>query len=361
MAKKKTGYVELYWTCPNCSGENLGSTRICPSCGAPQPKNAEFHQAKTQQIITDADKLKKARSGADIHCGFCGARNPASAVKCSQCGSDLKEGQKRGSAGRVVGAFKAGAAEPIKCPSCGTLNAGERLKCENCGTALSRKVKLEGPAASQAPTGKAVPRLLGILGIGVLLLCAAVYFLFFRTSEIRGEVVASRWERSVAIEAFGPVEREGWLDAIPVEAEVLSCSERVSSTQDQPPASGAYNEVCGTPYTVDSGNGFAEVVQDCQYEVLADYCSYTINDWAAVDTVAESGTGLSAFWPEPNLAEGERLGVQEEDYVCVFDANGERYSFSTDSFNLYRQCEPGSVWVLDVNALGGVQSIKPAN
>ncbi len=38
---------------------------------------------------------KIASAGADIHCGFCGTRNPATATICSQCGADLKEGKAR--------------------------------------------------------------------------------------------------------------------------------------------------------------------------------------------------------------------------------------------------------------------------
>lgn len=360
MAKKKRGYVELYWTCPNCGGENLGSTRICPACGSPQPKDVEFHPPETQQLVTDAKKLKQAKAGADIHCAFCGARNPAGAVKCSQCGSDLREGAKRASKGRVVGAFKGGPAKPIKCPSCGAMNPGDRLKCEQCGTALPHKSKA---AAKKAESKAAAPntRLLAIIGVGVLAICAAVYFLFIRTKSVTGVVTSAEWKRTVAIEAFGPVERGDWQDAVPDDAEGLSCSERVRYTQDEQPSSGSYNEVCGTPYSVETGSGFAEVVQDCEYEVLDNYCSYTVNAWAEVDSVSLDGTGLAAVWPEPNLAGDQRLGAQEEDYVCVFDADGKRLEYSTQSYAEYQQCEPGTTWVLNVNGLGAVQSIAPAN
>lgn len=358
MARKQRGYVELYWTCPNCQGENLGSVTTCGSCGSPQPKDVEFHQARSQELISDEEKLKRAKAGADIHCGFCGTRNPATAVTCSQCGSDLAEGARRQSAGRVVGAFKQGAAEPIKCPSCGTMNDGKALKCISCGTALSRAEKAKA-AAQPVATRAAKPRNLAIGGVALLVLCAAIYFLFFRTSDVQAQVSAVQWERSIAIEAYGDVEREDWWDEVPSDAEVNSCSPEIRSVQAQPPNSGAYTEVCGTPYTVETGSGFAEVVQDCEYEVYEDYCSYTVQDWYAADTVTLRGDDLNPQWPNPALSASQRLGEESESYACIF-ADGDRtYTYTTESFEDFSRCQLGATFTLRVNSLGGVVSIEP--
>lgn len=95
MARRVIGYIELHWTCPSCGNQNLGSHAYCMSCGSPQPKNVDFHQSSKQQLLTDAEKIRRAKAGADIHCGFCGTRNPAGAAACSQCGADLNQGAKR--------------------------------------------------------------------------------------------------------------------------------------------------------------------------------------------------------------------------------------------------------------------------
>jgi hypothetical protein len=329
------------------------------SCGAPQPKNVDFHQGSKQQLLTDAEKLRRAKAGADIHCGFCGTRNPATAAACSQCGADLKQGSKR-SAGKVLGAFSAGAIEPIKCPNCGTMNAGTRLKCGSCGTSLSHgaPVKVVPPTAPAKPMDN---RML-LIGAGVLIfICAIVYFLFLRTSQIVGTVTDTNWQTSVVIEAFGPVQMEDWLDAVPADAQNVSCSEEVSVVQSEPPASGRYEEVCGTPYNVDTGGGFAEVVQDCEYRVYDDYCSYTVNAWAAIDTVELEGFGLQAEMPAPFLTSNQRLGQEQASYTCIFEANGNTYSYDTTSYDQYQACVPGSRWNLEVNSLGAVVSISPAN
>jgi hypothetical protein len=131
----------------------------------------------------------------------------------------------------------------------------------------------------------------------------------------------------------------------------------VRSTSDTPQP-GA-REVCGTPYTLDTGTGMGKVVQDCVYEVYDDYCTYTTLQWGVINTVVQRGSGLSAAWPSANLRAGEELGQRSEKYVCVVTANDREYSFDlrSDEFDL---CQPGSQWKLEVNALGGVVEAEPA-
>lgn len=358
MARKVKGYVELYWKCSSCGNENLGSHAYCTSCGSPQPKNVEFHQGNKQQLLTDAEKIRRAKAGADTHCGFCGTRNPIGAAKCAQCGSDLKEGSQRAS-GRVVGAFSEGAIEPVQCANCGTMNAGTRLKCGNCGASLS-----QGTAPKAVAPGAARPvdrNVLFIAGGVLLLICAALYFLFMRTLAIVGTVTQAQWTRSVVVEAFAPVQLEDWAYELPVDAYNVSCSEEISGVQSEPPSSGRYAEVCGTPYNVDTGGGFAEVVQDCEYQVYEDYCSYTVDAWAPMTTVELDGAGLNAQWPSPALTSNQRLGQESASYQCVFAANGNTYTYATESFEQFARCQVGSQWNLEVNSLGAVVSITPAD
>ena len=133
------------------------------------------------------------------------------------------------------------------------------------------------------------------------------------------------WERSIAIEALGPVERQDWADDLPSDAGDVSCREALRGTSDSPEP-GAI-EVCGTPYTLDSGSGFGEVVQDCVYEVYDEMCSYTVLDWAPFDRVAASGSDLSPYWPQPSLAADQRLGAQEESYRVVLVTEDGRYVY----------------------------------
>jgi len=92
MARKELGHIELHWQCPNCDGINQGREETCSSCGAPQPEDVEFKQFSHQELLKDQKLIERAKAGADIHCAYCGTRNPAKAQTCSQCGSDISEG-----------------------------------------------------------------------------------------------------------------------------------------------------------------------------------------------------------------------------------------------------------------------------
>lgn len=357
MAKKSLGHVELQWTCPNCETINPGLVKVCEGCGAPQPEDVEFHQPEHQELITDEEKLAKAKAGPDIHCGYCGTRNPAGATHCSQCKADLSEGAKR-KTGRVVGAFKSGKAKKIACPHCGAENLETDKRCTQCGGSLQRPPEAKkAKAAPQPQAAKTKSKKGGLIGIGAALLtaCVSIYFIFFNTSTVNGEVLSVAWERSVPILEFLPVEYEDWQDEIPSEGEILSCDSREREVVSEPVANS--EEVCGTPYTVDTGGGAAEVVQDCEYHVYDDYCSYSILEWTPVETATLSGSDFSPMWPSPSITSEQQLGEQSETYTIVFSADGKTYTYETEDFDLYMQADIGSTWELEVNALG-VQSIS---
>ncbi len=365
MAKKKLGYVELFWTCPNCETLNPGEEKVCLNCGAPQPDDVQFIQKPGQELSNDEKLAKKAEAGPDIHCPYCGARNPSSAKTCSQCGGDLTGGQKR-KKGRVVGAYRKEKLEKIMCPNCGAENPGNALTCAQCGASLRKEQpgyeeeKSSAPAAggtAKKPVSKAVPAVL----ILILLVCCVIggifMFMSMKTNAVSGVVTGLSWKRAVAIEAYAPAKHEDWRDEIPSEAEIEACSQKERSVVSEPVPNST--EVCGTPYTVDSGNGVGEVVQDCEYHVYDDYCSYSIMEWQTVDTVSVSGNDLNAYWPDPSLNEDQRLGERYETYAVLFDTPKGDYTYETDDYNQFSTFEIGSKWHLQINSFGKLVSVKP--
>ncbi|MCJ7536515.1 MAG: zinc-ribbon domain-containing protein [Anaerolineales bacterium] len=357
MARKKIGHIELQWTCPNCNGINPGPDQHCGNCGAPQPDDVEFEQAERQEIITDEQKIAQAEAGADIHCPFCGSRNPAGTEVCHNCGGDLVEGIKRES-GRVVGAYKTGPVEMIPCPHCGEENPDHEKTCAFCGSSLAQ----EKPAAAQsieAPKSASKTRTWIILGVIAVLVIACGAYLFFanRTQPTTAMVENVNWERTVPVEALVAVDHKGWEDEISSEAVKGPCSQEVRNIQSESAPNSV--EVCGTPYTVDSGSGFAEVVQDCEYEVYASFCTFTLDEWQVVDLVTASGTDFSPFWPEPIVDDGQRVGEEwEESYTIVFVSGDEIYSYTTTDINLYQAAQVGSEWTLNINTFGSLVSIE---
>ncbi len=359
MAQKTVGYVHLEWTCPNCSTRNPGPQKTCSGCGAPQPEDVQFEQAAEEKLIQDEAALARAKLGPDIHCYFCGTRNAADAKTCSQCGADLTQGKARG-AGQVLGTHRSGPAEKITCPACGTPNEAGAPRCVQCGAGLAQPKPTAPPPAAKA--AGANTRLLTIIAVAVLLLCCAGAITFMvlggRTQDTSGRVDAVAWTRTIAIEGLAPVEHEDWRDEVPVGSVVGTCSQKIHHTQDDPAPNA--REICGTPFTVDKGSGFGEVVQECQYEVYADWCKYTVEEWSKVDEARSTGRDLRPQWPVVRLRSGQREGQREESYEVIFKSDGETYSYQPSDPAEFARFEPGSRWVLKVNTFGSVVSAEPA-
>ena len=354
MTEKTVGFVKLQWTCPACGGKNPGPQKTCSGCGAAQPANVEFEQAAQEEMVKEEAEVQRAKSGPDVHCAFCGARNPAGATICTQCGADLAEAAARAS-GRVMGAHRDAPAPDVPCPSCGAPNPATALKCAKCGASLAQPLPTP---AQPAPARRGCGPIAIVGGVVLVGIVAALVFLLTKTDDVVGKVQATSWTRNIAIEAFGPVTRQTWRDEVPGDGVLGRCTQKVHHTQSQPAPNS--KEVCGTPYTKDKGSGYGEVVQDCQYEVYADWCDYTVKEWKQVDTASLTGNDLNPRWPAPQLLSEQRQGARDEKYEMVFSADGKDYTYRTTDAALYGRCTIGSRWILKVNQLGSVNAIEPA-
>ncbi len=354
MVKKTVGYVQLEWTCPSCGAKNPGPQKTCAGCGAPQPEGVAFEQAAQEELITEKEEIQRAKAGPDVHCAYCGARNPAGAEICTQCGADLVEGKARVS-GQVMGAHRDKPAPEVPCPSCGTLNPATAHKCSQCGSSITRPEPRPEPV--KAPRGGCGPAIY-VVGAALILLVALGIFLARPSSDIIGTVEDVSWTRSIAIEGLVPVTHENWLDEIPPGVVRGACTQKVHHIQNDPAPNA--KEVCGTPYTVDTGSGYGQVTQDCQYQVYADWCEYQVQEWRKVDEVVLNGSGLNARWPDPQLGVRQREGGGEESYEILFDTDGKAYTYITHDPAEFAQFQPGSRWTLRVNKLNAVVSIEPA-
>lgn len=363
MSQKQIGFVELEWVCPSCQARNPGSVRVCANCGSPQPDNVQFQQKEQgADVLTDEKKIAAAASGADIHCPYCGTRNPATAKVCSQCNGDLVDGKKR-EAGKVVGAGVAvKPLAPINCPSCGTSNPGARMTCLSCGALLhgtpAPNVAKQQPASANT-VASASPFLMAggvLLGLCVLAVCVFSAFMLLRTEDKKGTVQGVNWACEVEVLALRDVEKEDWKDEIPQKGKVLSCDQRVRKTVEQQVPNS--REVCGTPYDVDLGNGNAKRVQDCQYEVYDDYCSYTVQEWKVIKTLDTRGSDYKPVCKDVAQGGAERKGETHLEFHIKFETDSGILDYSTSDKQLYQQFQPGTVWTLKVNQLGQVVDVE---
>ena len=355
--KESKGFVQLEWVCPNCDGRNPGPVKTCQNCGAPQPENVQFQRAVNEKIITDEKVAAAASAGADIHCGFCGTRNPATASTCSQCGADLKEGKARAS-GQVLQAAQA-ASKVVTCANCGTENPGSERTCSQCGSPLPRAsaAAVQAPgaagrsapaqtstAAANAPKKKVNWLVLGGIGAALLLCCIAVIFMFVIPSKtLTGTVTNVQWQTSVPVQEIQAVNHTNESGNPPSDAYNVACHDESQ-------------EICEDK-TIDKGNGFAEVVQECHTE-STQYCDYTLDEWNTIQTYTLDGNDLYPVYESPNYSSDQRLGASSAVYHVFFSTNDGEITYEPGSESDFQQFAIGSEWTIKLNAVGGVVSVE---
>ena len=238
-----------------------------------------------QELIKDETKLAAAKLGPDITCPYCGTRNPANAASHKQCRRRPHGAQARFKGG-VLGAFDTTTAPEIKCQNCGTMNPGTAVKCSNCGASLQRNEPKPAATAIAHCSARRQKYLAHRRHHCRHCLVRGRRIFPFRThlGHDRNRIARVNWERTIAIMALTPVSDADWQDQVPSNATVLSCElkPRRFSEAEEPNS----QKVCGTPYVIDQGNGTGKTVQDCQYRVSEQYCSFTRLQLTVIDTIA---------------------------------------------------------------------------
>lgn len=357
MAQRRTlGYIQNEWICPNCNTRNKGGEKACSNCGAPQPENVQFELGADQKFVTDTEQIKAAQAGADIHCGFCGTRNPATAETCSQCGADLKEGKAR-EAGRVM---QAPPPQPkvITCNNCGTENPGTNTACSNCGSPLPRVAPAPVQAvAKPAVVGKSAAPVAGrknntkrnlFIAGGIFaclaVVCVAVIGLFFvPTASVQGTVTDIHWQTNVPVQEIQAVKHTNESGNPPSDAYNVSCRDESKDVCEQK--------------TIDKGNGYSEVVEDCHTETTQ-YCSYTVDEWQTIQTYTLQGNDLRPVYDDPSISSSQRIGDKTEDLKVTFSTDKGDKVYTPSTISEYQQFDIGSTWTLSLNLVGGVVSVK---
>lgn len=348
-SRQTKGFIQLEWVCPNCNSRNAGPQKTCESCGAPQPENVQFYAPAEAKLIQDENVAKAAKAGADIHCGFCGTRNPATATVCSQCGGDLKEGRAR-QAGREM--QREAPVVEVKCTNCGEANPSTQRMCAKCGAPLPRtgepsaQRNAEGGAAAVPSAAKRrFPAWAVIGGIVACLavVCIGAYLLFAPSKTVTATVSDVYWQTSVPVQEARAVEYSNEEGSPPSGAYNVSCHDETSQVCEQK--------------TIDKGNGYAEVVEECHDETTQ-YCSYTMDEWTTIQTYTLDGHDLSPIYASPSVSSGQRLGNESVTYTVTFTSGGETYTYTPDDLSEFQQFVVGSTWTLRLNALGGVVSVE---
>ncbi len=356
MTQKELGYVELEWTCKHCGTINPGMKRVCTNCGAPFAEQDKYQLPDQQELITDKARLEEAKAGPAIHCPYCNVLNPAGTKFCIQCGGDIQAGLAR-QAGEVLGAYETAAIPDKPCPSCGQPVKANAQRCPNCGASL---VEPTAPPVAPAAIAKKTPiwMIVGAVLLGVLCLGSVIAFIVMgnRTNDVTASVSDMQWQLSIDIMAKAPVQKSAWEENVPSEAKNVACQDRYKETSSFPVPNAT--EVCGTPYTIDTGSGAGKVVQDCEYRVYASYCDFSVLDWTVVNTAVAQGSDNNPEWPLLNLQAGQQEGNRSESYQVSFDADGQTYGYNPVDSADFSQFELGSQWVLSINTFGQIKDLK---
>ena len=356
MAEKELGYVELEWTCKHCGTINPGMKRVCTNCGAPIAKDDKFELPDQQELITDKGKLEEAKKGPAIQCPYCNVLNPAGTKLCIQCGGDIEAGLAR-QAGEVLGAYETAPVPDKPCPFCNQPVKANAQRCPHCGGNL-----VESTQPVTAPTAAAKKNpiwlIIGGIALGVLCLASVIAFIVMsnRTNDVTASVSGMQWQLSIDILEKQPVQRSAWSEDVPAQAQDVSCHDEYKATSDNPAPNST--EVCGTPYTIDTGSGAGKVVQDCEYLMYASYCDFTILDWTVVNTAVAQGHDNRPQWPLASLLAGQQEGNRHEAYQVTFDAGGQAYAYAPVDIAEFSQFDVGSQWILGINTFGDIKDIR---
>ncbi|MCZ2127715.1 MAG: zinc ribbon domain-containing protein [Anaerolineales bacterium] len=345
MHTESKGFVRLEWVCPNCGTRNAGPVKNCENCGAAQPDDVKFQRAAEEAIITDEKEIEAAKAGADIYCGFCGTRNPSAAETCSQCGANLKEGKLR-QAGAALEAAPV-VANLAVCPSCGTENTANAASCSNCGASLRPAPAPPAPVSTAGAKAVANKKrnwiFAGCAALILLACCIGAFAVLLPSSSTTGTVSSVYWQTSVPLQEVRAVQHTNEIGNPPASAYDVSC--RTESRQ-----------VCEDK-TIDKGNGYGEVVQECHNENTT-YCSYTLDEWTTIRSYDLNGTNYSPQYADPTAANGQRLGDSSIQLTVYFNTSKGELKYSPDSVSEFQQFQVGSEWTLKTNLLGAVVSAE---
>lgn len=342
MAERDLGRYQMLWDCPYCDTQKLlGLThRHCPSCGAAQDPNRRYFPSDEDKVAVEDHPF----TGRDKICPGCGAPSSAAATHCGACGSPLDEARAaalRQTQQAGAGGFQADSA-----------SAADK---EHKAAAQAAKAPPPPPPAKKGWFGKGCLMGVVVVGLALAVLCA-VAALWKKEAAL--EVTAQTWERTVAIEEYGPKQESAWCDSVPAGADITDRREEKRSTNKVPDG-----ESCTTK-RVDNGDGTFSEKEDCQPKyreepVYDEKCTYTVMKWAEKNKERASGKGSSPApsWPAVRV-DGcasvgcTREGARDETYrVELKDDDGDDYECTLGQA-AWERFKVGSRWKGEVGVIG---------
>jgi hypothetical protein len=247
------GFYEMLWDCPHCDTKGLlgKSQRHCANCGAPQDPSTRYFPTPEQQ----KEVAGHIYEGADRTCPSCNAPHGARANNCTQCGAPMD------------------------------------------GSGAEVREVVDAPAAASAAPAHA-RRIWPFVVGGLVVIAAAIWFLFIRTKSADIAITGHHWTRTIAIEEYGDQRREAWRDQVPAAASFPTCYRKQRTTRQIPDGEDCHTE------RKDKKDGTFEQVKKCSPRTRSegvddDWCTFTVRAWAQVSEAKATGIGITPApaWP----------------------------------------------------------------
>jgi hypothetical protein len=160
---------------------------------------------------------------------------------------------------------------------------------------------------------------------------------------VQGTVTDIHWQTDVPVQEVRAVDHNNEQGSPPSDAYDVSCHDESKDVCEQK--------------TIDKGNGYSEVVEDCHTETQQ-YCSYTVDEWQTIQTYSLEGNDLQPIYDDPNLASGQRIGNETVEFTVTFSTEDGEKTYSPDSLSEYQQFDIGTTWTLKMNLVGGIVSVE---
>jgi len=282
---------EMVWDCRYCGAKkNLGLThRHCPNCGAQQDPNARYFPRDDEKVAVQDHEFV----GADVQCRYCGGASSKRAHNCGQCGAPLVEGA-------AVRAQAAPSPLAVALPS--------------------------------APPRRATWKL--VVPIAALLTVAVVVVAVVWKKQQSFVVAYHTWQRSIAVERFGPSRQSAWCSALPAGAIDVSRHREQHGSKKVPDG-----ETCHAQKH-DRGDGTFKEEQVCAPKfkdepIYEEKCDYVVLKWSQAREEVAKGDSIADAprWPMVVLGRSgcsapgcEREGAHSQSYSVFFkDQAGDTY------------------------------------
>lgn len=372
-----------YWDCKYCGSKGIGGNLTeCPNCGKERGSDTTFYDGESIEFLNESEAEKVRAMGEDWECPYCDGMNRGNESHCNNCGAERPVNAR-------VYDYRNNTLDkenPNQYSIDDIFDTEEKVdKYEDKDNNFS-----DNQENYNSNYKVNVFDWKKVLSVGVFLSVIFLIIWLLIPKWTTAEVVNKFWEKTITIESYETLQKDGWDESVPSDARIHSKDYRYRRT-DKVYSHSTYEnesyqeyEQTGTKteyYTVDLGNGYADrrsrevpvygyvtktrTVEVKHYKdvpVYDTWVEYEVDRWVFNRNHVSDGTYLEEeVWPEFRLADLERESSRKEDYELEIRTNKDKKKNTTSTYeiskDLYNQLDVGKFYELKVG-IDGISEIK---